>query len=41
VYYSLRDPLVAELLAVAKRFLLAQLSETRDLLAGLAAPSGR
>jgi ArsR family transcriptional regulator len=41
VYYSLRDPLVAELLAVAKRFLWAQLSETRDLLAGLAAPSGR
>ena len=38
-YYSLRDPLVAELLAVAKRLLSAQLSETRDLLAGLAAPS--
>ena len=33
VYYSLRDPVVAELLTVAKRFLLAQLSETRDLLA--------
>ena len=41
VYYSLRDPLVAELLAVAKQFLLAQLSETRDLLAGLASsPEG-
>ena len=38
-YYSLRDPLVAELLSVAKRLLSAQLSETRDLLAGLAAPS--
>ncbi len=41
VYYSLRDPLVGELLTVAKQLLLAQLSETRDLLAGLAASSGR
>jgi DNA-binding transcriptional ArsR family regulator len=40
VYYSLRDPLVAELLGVAKRLLAAQLSGTRDLLAGLAASSG-
>jgi DNA-binding transcriptional ArsR family regulator len=37
VVYSLRDPLVAELLAVAKRLLLASLSETRDLLDGLTA----
>src|SRR5262245_499299 len=42
VYYALRDPLVAELLAVAKQFLLATLSETRDLLADLAgAPQAR
>src|SRR3954468_4218617 len=41
VYYSLRDPLVADLLTVAKRFLVAQLSETRDLLAGLARSSAR
>jgi ArsR family transcriptional regulator len=37
VYYSLRDPLVAELLAVAKQLLLATLSETRELLADLTA----
>jgi ArsR family transcriptional regulator len=37
VIYSLRDPLVADLLAVAKRLLLASLTETRDLLADLAA----
>lgn len=37
VVYSLRDPLVAELLAVAKRFLLASLAETRDLLDDLTA----
>ena len=37
VVYSLRDPLVAELLAVAKRFLLATLTETRDLLEDLTA----
>jgi DNA-binding transcriptional ArsR family regulator len=41
VFYVLRDPLVAELLLVAKRFLLATLLETRDLLAGLAATEGR
>ena len=41
VYYSLRDPLVGDLLTVAKQFLLTQLSETRDLLAGLRASSGR
>ncbi|MDY7105153.1 MAG: metalloregulator ArsR/SmtB family transcription factor [Actinomycetota bacterium] len=37
VIYSLRDPLVAELLAVAKQFLLASLTETRDLLDDLTA----
>jgi ArsR family transcriptional regulator len=37
VIYALRDPLVAELLAVAKRLLLAQLAETRGLLDGLSA----
>ena len=37
VYYALRDPLVAELLTVAKQLLLATLAETRDLLAGLGA----
>ncbi len=35
VIYAIRDPLVAELLAVAKRFLLNSLADTRDLLAGL------
>lgn len=37
VHYTLRDPLVADLLAVARQFLLATLTETRDLLADLAA----
>ena len=37
VYYSLRDPLVAELLAVAKQLLLATLTQTRELLADLTA----
>ena len=37
VIYALRDPLVAELLAVAKRLLLSQLAETRGLLDGLSA----
>jgi ArsR family transcriptional regulator len=37
VVYALRSPLVAELLAVAKRFLLASLSESQDLLTRLAA----
>jgi DNA-binding transcriptional ArsR family regulator len=35
VIYALRDPLVAELLLVAKRFLLSSLTETSDLLANL------
>ena len=37
VVYALRDPLVADLLAVAKQLLLASLAETRELLADLAA----
>lgn len=37
VVYALRDPLVADLLAVAKRLLLASLTQTRDLLADLSA----
>ncbi len=37
VCYSLRDPLVAELLAVAKQLLLATLTQTRELLADLTA----
>lgn len=37
VIYSLRHPLVAELLAVAKQLLLTSLSETRDLLDDLTA----
>ena len=37
VYYSLRDPLLVELLAVARKLLISGLEETRDLLQGLAA----
>ena len=37
VVYALKDPLVADLLGVAKRLLAATLTETRDLLAGRAA----
>jgi hypothetical protein len=33
--YSLKDPLVSDLLAVAKQLLINSLSETSDLLAGL------
>lgn len=36
VHYALRDPLVADLLSVAKRFLLRSLRETHDLLTDLA-----
>lgn len=36
VVYALKDPLVADLLDVAKRLLVASLAETRDLLADLA-----
>jgi len=35
VYYALRDPLVAQLLGVAKQLLLASLTQTRELLADL------
>jgi ArsR family transcriptional regulator len=35
VVYSLKDPLVSDLLAVAKQLLINSLSETTDLLAGL------
>ena len=37
VHYALRDPLVADLLAVAKQLLLGTLTEARDLLEGLTA----
>ena len=37
VFYSVKDPLVVELLAVAKRILLLRLTESRELLAGLSA----
>jgi ArsR family transcriptional regulator len=40
VFYSLRDPLVAELFDVAKRFLVSSLSHTRDLLADLSDEKG-
>jgi ArsR family transcriptional regulator len=35
VFYAVRDPLVVELLGVAKRLLINALSETSDLLADL------
>jgi len=35
VYYSVKDPLVTELLKVAKQLLISSLTETRDLLADL------
>jgi ArsR family transcriptional regulator len=37
VVYALRDPLVADLLAVAKQLLLVTLTQTRDLLDDLSA----
>ncbi|HET9443340.1 MAG TPA: metalloregulator ArsR/SmtB family transcription factor [Acidimicrobiales bacterium] len=40
VIYALADPLVADLLAVAKRILINSLSSTEDLLADLRAASG-
>lgn len=40
VIYALRDPLVADLLLAAKRFLLSTLSHTSDLLADLRAAVG-
>ena len=41
VIYSLRDPAVAELLAVAKRILISSLTSNEDLLADLRAAAGR
>lgn len=35
VFYAIKDPLLVELLAVARRLLIASLSETRELLADL------
>lgn len=35
VYYAIKDPLVVDLLAIAKALLLTSLRETQDLLAGL------
>lgn len=35
VYYSIKEPLLADLLAVARRLLIASLSESRELLAEL------
>jgi ArsR family transcriptional regulator len=40
VFYAVRHPLVADLLSVAKQLLLATLTETRDLLAGLTGSQG-
>lgn len=40
VHYSIRDPLVIELLGVAKRLLIGSLSEARDLLDDLQAEVG-
>jgi ArsR family transcriptional regulator len=40
VIYALRDPEVATLLAVAKRFLIKTYSESQELLAGLRAGAG-
>lgn len=40
VYYAIKDPLLAELLLVAKRLLVHSLAETRDLLADLSAAVG-
>jgi ArsR family transcriptional regulator len=40
VFYSIKDPQLVELLAVAKRVLIASLSGTQDLLADLRAAAG-
>lgn len=40
VFYAVRDPLVVELLLVAKRLLITIYADTRDLLAGLTASVG-
>lgn len=41
VFYSVKDPLLVELLTVAKRLLISSLTETRDLLADLRAEVDR
>jgi ArsR family transcriptional regulator len=40
VIYSLADPLLADLLAVAKRLLISSLAQTEGLLAGLRTANG-
>jgi ArsR family transcriptional regulator len=40
VFYSIKDEQLVELLAVAKRVLIASLSDTQDLLAGLRSAAG-
>lgn len=37
VFYSIKDPILVELLAVARRLLISGLEETRELLSGLEA----
>jgi ArsR family transcriptional regulator len=41
VYYSVKDPLIIDLLRVAKQLLISSLTETRDLLADLHAQGNR
>ena len=41
VYYSLKDPLLVELLAVARKLLISGLEATRELLEGLEAQNTR
>jgi DNA-binding transcriptional ArsR family regulator len=41
VHYAIKDPLLVDLLAVARQLLLGSLSETRDLLSGLQAEPSR
>ena len=41
VFYALKDPLISELLDVAKRLLISSLTETRDLLEDLNAETDR
>lgn len=40
VYYSIKNPLLVDLLAVAKQLLISSLAETKDLLAELRAEAG-
>lgn len=40
VIYAIKDGLIVDLLSVAKRLLINSLSESRDLLADLQAPTG-